>query len=727
MADKTDKTEAVTVGKVPPRKGVKVGKPPKIATGFLRSKVAYPSVSGSVQGSGGNFYSPELSTDFLELPQSLDEKRNYFRFFYGADPFVGQALDLQTELPLSKVRLGMPKAKNRDIAQRSLNFCAKWAKKIGLLHRLIEIVHDYNLLGEVFIFCEDASEDMPQDITQEIFRVLQEDGSVAEEWQDRQDANERAVKWLKRNYHGWSAIRVLPPEQIHMESYPFTDQKLIELVPDSKTKDIIHKAEAGDPQAQRIVDSMPSMVVDSIRKGENIPLNTDPESGSFVFYMARKKSQYEPRGHSVLERCILPGTPITVNRQGLVVNIPVEQVDVNTDLLLTGKGRFRKASKGTRNVDEEVVGITIHSISLRDPICFTKDHKIIRINAEGQEEEVLAGDIKAGDKVRESHIRTHDRKVPLRFDLADHWENSMCRASPGGLAYPEFLPAPGAFAWGHAVAPHTVSFKMTEDLCYILGAWVAKGKVKLPTYSSPAQYVTEWWIDKKHSHCVLKLKEALQNVFGEESIEIEDSGAHTTLKLPDALLARWIHEHFQYGKSKILPDWMFGVREKYLLALLGGILDSSGRVETIGKKLMELHLHDAILTSQLYLVCKRLNLSVDRWKSRKSSRKVKKVVGGKPIGGRAKFPKAHPRVSRVRDKTYSYGAFTTYVLRTHSPITMARMSSFSVCGQVPRSPTFRATKRRSDLGTSRRMTVGQHIPLIKWNGSTIRVRSIPLM
>ena len=59
-----------------------------------RVKVAM-TTSGTQMGSGGNFYSPELSTDFLELPQSQDEQRNYFRFFYRTDPFVGQAVDLQ--------------------------------------------------------------------------------------------------------------------------------------------------------------------------------------------------------------------------------------------------------------------------------------------------------------------------------------------------------------------------------------------------------------------------------------------------------------------------------------------------------------------------------------------------------------------------------------------------------------------------------------------------------
>jgi hypothetical protein len=297
--------QAEEVAKVPGRKSVRTGKPKKVVTSNLRTKVAFPTVGGTASGSGGNFYSPELSTDFLELPQSLDEQRNYYRFFYRADPFVGQAIDLHTELPLSKVRLNIPKAEDRDLAKRALDFCTRWTQEVGLLHRLIEIVHDYYLLGECFIFVEDASPDMPDDIRQEVIRVVDEEtGDAVEELRDREDADQRAVDWLKRNYKGWTAIRVLPPEQIHMEAFPFTDERIIELIPDSKTKDLINQADAGDEQAARVVNSMPEDVVSSIRMGENISLNTDPEAGSFVYYMSRKKSQYEPRGHSILERCI---------------------------------------------------------------------------------------------------------------------------------------------------------------------------------------------------------------------------------------------------------------------------------------------------------------------------------------------------------------------------------------------------------------------------------------
>ena len=61
-------------------------------------------------------------------------------------------------------------------------------------------------------------------------------------------------------------IRVLPPEQVHMESFPFTNEKIIELIPDSKTKDIVERASLQDPSATRIVDSMPDDVVEAIRE-----------------------------------------------------------------------------------------------------------------------------------------------------------------------------------------------------------------------------------------------------------------------------------------------------------------------------------------------------------------------------------------------------------------------------------------------------------------------------
>lgn len=255
------------------------------------------------QASGGNFYSPELSTDFLQLPQSLNEQWNYYRFFYYNEPFVGRALDTHVQLPLSKIRLAKPVCKSKELQDRVLRFCKKWVRRVNLTERLAEIVFNYFLIGEVFIFCEDTTPDMPRTVREHKVTVVDGD-HVEEKWVEYDNADEREATWMRKNYKGWSKIRIIPPEQIHIETFPFTDDILIEVIPDAKTKYVVDKANEGDPNAMRIVQSMDPTILDAVRQGKNISLNTDPFEGSFVHYMANKPSQYEPRGHSVLQRCM---------------------------------------------------------------------------------------------------------------------------------------------------------------------------------------------------------------------------------------------------------------------------------------------------------------------------------------------------------------------------------------------------------------------------------------
>lgn len=304
----TEAQDPTEVARLRARSKVVTGKPKRLQK-TAGMKLAYGAMAtgGTSMASSGNFYSPELSTDFLELPQSLYEQWNYYRFFYRKNPFVGQALDLHTELPLSKVRLNIPKAKNRELAKQATEWCERWARRIGLLHRLLAIVHEWHLIGEVFVWCEDANPEMPEHLMYEEYNVIVDgddgQGQAITEKRLLKDQS-GAVEWMKRNYKGWTSIRCLPPEQTHMEAFNFTDEKLIELVPDAKTKKIIEAADSGDQRAQRVVGSMPTDIVDAVREGKNVPLNTDPEAGSFVHYLANKKSDYEPRGHSILERCL---------------------------------------------------------------------------------------------------------------------------------------------------------------------------------------------------------------------------------------------------------------------------------------------------------------------------------------------------------------------------------------------------------------------------------------
>lgn len=294
------------VGRVPVRARITTGKPkrlPKIASMRLGFTGTGLGTANTTDASFGNFYSPELSTDFLELPQARAEQWAYYRFFYEHNPYVGQAIDLHTELPLSKIRLNTPKAKDREMALAATRFCERWAKQVRLLHRLISMVHEYHLIGDVFIFAEDGNPEEPESLRYERVPTLQDDGTIVDE-KRLKDNKDEVVAWMKKNYKGWTALRCLPPEQVKVEAFNFTDEKMISYVPDSKTRRIIQLAETGDKQAQRIVKSMSVDVVDAVREGKDVTLGSDPDAGSFVYYMANKKSDYAERGHSLLGRCL---------------------------------------------------------------------------------------------------------------------------------------------------------------------------------------------------------------------------------------------------------------------------------------------------------------------------------------------------------------------------------------------------------------------------------------
>lgn len=323
MAKKNESAEVV--GRVPRKPSsvgyAKVGKPSRLVTSAMRSKYGYGSSGGlgfgtalgglTSMGSGGNFYSPELSTDFLELAQSLDELRQYFRFFYDNDPYAGQAIDVHTEIPLSKVRFARPKARNKEIAARAQRFCTKWSERVrgtstavpGLLSRLLEIVHEYHKIGEVNIWCEDTSPDEPEDLRIRIRRWIDEEGAKEEEV-EREDADERHAEWLQKNYKGWARIVVLPPEQVQNETFSFSDEMLVNLLIDSKTKSIVDAADAGDEGALKVVSGMSPEIVEAARTNSQVPLNTDPDAGSFVAHLSRKRSPYENNGRSILQRCL---------------------------------------------------------------------------------------------------------------------------------------------------------------------------------------------------------------------------------------------------------------------------------------------------------------------------------------------------------------------------------------------------------------------------------------
>ena len=521
-----NKNEGEVVVRSFPRKkqAARTGKPRKIATTSLRmGRTAYAMTGNTMLGAGGNFYSPELSTDFLELPQSIDERRNFYRFFYDHEPFVGQAIDLHDDLPFSKVRLAMPIARNRDLAEQAMRFCERWVREVHLLQRLLEISHEYHLLGEAVIFCEDTSPEMPRSVREREIREITAEGEIIEQWEEYEDADDREVEWLKKNYKGWTAIRCLPPEQVHIDSFPFTDEKLIKLVPDSKTVDIVQRAQdVGDTQAKRIVASMSEDIVNAILMGEDIILNTDPDAGSFAYVMARKRSQYEPRGQSILQRCLLPGTPIWVKQDGIIQQVAVEDVNDGT-YVLTHKGRFQPCEAGSRLVEESVTSLSIEGIE--DPLRLTSDHRVLRVAENGEEEWIEAGNLKEGDLVREAYIEPTEEPL-TEIDLVAWWQ--------------------GRSLEGLETESPNIKIPITKDFCYLLGTWLGGGCFWRNLHDVLS---VGWDIQNGDLEVVERVREISSQYF----LDVQELDS-CKIQIKNSLLARWFKNEFRpTGPNKHLP------------------------------------------------------------------------------------------------------------------------------------------------------------------------------
>jgi hypothetical protein len=269
----------------------------------------YGDVSSS---SYGNFYSPQLSTDFLEKPQNLRERRAWYRHFYNSNEFVGAAIDLHSTLPLSKIRLEKPKTKNQDTADYVYDFFVDMCDDMKLFKSLLEISHEYWLLGNCFIYAEDHD---PYEVTgkgdltsEDIVNELKEMGKI------KSDKLYKKFEITDKdpNYLGWRKLLVLPPDQVRIKKVPLSDDSLIEFIPDPETKKNVLQARQGFYpgeyfQAERNpykVPQIPDKLVDQLEENGTIPLDTDPYTGSHVYHLARKKSQYETLGVSILERCV---------------------------------------------------------------------------------------------------------------------------------------------------------------------------------------------------------------------------------------------------------------------------------------------------------------------------------------------------------------------------------------------------------------------------------------
>ncbi len=294
-------------------------------------RVAHSSMGGGggFSGYGGSnivdahqqFYSPQLSTDFLELPQSEREKRELFRFWYTTHPIVGAAIDFHTDVPMSKIRLSLPKGTDRKRNKQILHFYETMCKRVRMFQVLYDATHEYWLQGNVFIFAED--QDMRPEIPEELTADITEEEVGEVDWTGRTKKTKirRSVpkppleqhkairKFVEDNYRGWERLQILPPEQVRLEVFQYTNKTKMMLIPSEKDRLVVLRAQnTSDPDSADVADDIPDMIREKLLNGQPIPLETSPYNdfmcSSFCYHLAHKKAAYDDRGTSILERCL---------------------------------------------------------------------------------------------------------------------------------------------------------------------------------------------------------------------------------------------------------------------------------------------------------------------------------------------------------------------------------------------------------------------------------------
>ena len=114
------------------------------------------------------YYSYEFPVDALELPASRAEELRFYRLAYDRDPIVGRAIDMHTELPLSKWTLEKPKCSSDDFADYVFDFYQRLVQNTNFFQVLIQAVREHWNIGESFIFIEEDTEVDPCGIAKAI-------------------------------------------------------------------------------------------------------------------------------------------------------------------------------------------------------------------------------------------------------------------------------------------------------------------------------------------------------------------------------------------------------------------------------------------------------------------------------------------------------------------------------------------------------------------------------
>lgn len=230
---------------------------PSILDGFSKYGQAASNAGGMFRGIHGDsvkqtpeVYSPLWLNSNLNLPRDRATINAWCRSFFALNPFVHNAISLHSTYPISKLSIKCP---NKDIEK----FFDDMIEEIDLMNICVQIAQEFWLLGEAFVYAE-----------------------------------------LDEGKGKWSRLHIQNPDFMIVKRTVVASEPIIMLRPDENLKKIIFSNRPTDIEQRKQLNQH---IIDSVRRGENIPLDN-----FHVSHLARRISPYEIRG---------TGLPVCIFRQ----------------------------------------------------------------------------------------------------------------------------------------------------------------------------------------------------------------------------------------------------------------------------------------------------------------------------------------------------------------------------------------------------------------------------
>jgi hypothetical protein len=252
------------------------------SVGMKKNAQVVSSVGGMFRGIHGDsvkqtpeVYSPLWLNSNLNLPRDRATINAWCRSFYALNPFVHNAINLHSTYPISKLNIRCP---NKDIEK----FFNNMIEEIDLMNMCVQIAQEYWLLGEAFVYAE-----------------------------------------LDESKGKWSRLLIQNPDFMIVKRTVVANEPIIQLRPDPNLQKIIFSNKPSDIEQRKQLNQH---IIDSVRRGENIPLDN-----FHVSHLARRISPYEIRG---------TGLPVCIFRQLMLFDKLRECYSIDSEVL-TDKG-FRK-------------------------------------------------------------------------------------------------------------------------------------------------------------------------------------------------------------------------------------------------------------------------------------------------------------------------------------------------------------------------------------------------